>query len=148
MAIAFADGTRDHDRPEFSRHRTAAVWIRAGRIATYVAMACPLPYALIRLAWSWGWAVGAPEPFVVPLLRNQPENVYIEPTLASFATGGAVLTFGLVCRWGRVSRWLPGLRVPQPGRTQATTSPFSLSGIAELRRSDSRIMTGIAQRRR
>jgi hypothetical protein len=52
----------------------------------------------IRLAWSQGWTLGAPLPFVQATLRNQPENRVIEPVLASFAIGGAVLTYGLLCR--------------------------------------------------
>ncbi|MEU4473643.1 hypothetical protein [Micromonospora sp. NPDC023888] len=126
-SIAYADGTSDRD-PSGLRRRRAA-WIRAGRIATYVAIVCPLPYALIRLAWSRGWAVGAPEPFVMSLLRNQPENVYIEPILASFATAGAVLTAGLLCRWGRVfPRWIPVLR----GRVVPMWFPLLLGGSAVL----------------
>jgi hypothetical protein len=71
-------------------------------------MLSPMPYAVIRLAWSQGWAVGAPAPFVEATLRNQPENRVIEPVLASFAIGGAVLTYGLLCHWGRVfPRWIP-----------------------------------------
>ncbi|MEK8104412.1 hypothetical protein NKG94_03170 [Micromonospora sp. M12] len=62
LLASYAYATRHHE-PRDPRRRAA--WIRAGRIGTYVAMVCPLPYALIRLAWSRGWAVGAPEPFVV-----------------------------------------------------------------------------------
>ncbi|MFG1653461.1 hypothetical protein ACGFIE_26365 [Micromonospora sp. NPDC049275] len=125
-SIDYADGTREHD-PQDLRRRRASAWIRTGRIATYVAMACPLPYALIRLAWSRGWAVGAPEPFVASLLRNQPENVYIEPTLASFAIGGVVLTSGLLSRWGRLfPRWIPGLR----GKVVPMWFPLLLGGSA------------------
>ncbi|MGC5284920.1 hypothetical protein [Micromonospora sp. DT231] len=124
-SVAYADRTTDRDQRDLRRR--GAGWIRAGRIATYVAIVCPLPYALIRLAWSRGWAVGAPEPFVLSLLRNQPENVYIEPILASFATGGAVLTAGLLCRWGRVfPRWIPVLR----GRVVPMWLPLLLGGSA------------------
>ncbi|MGC4746927.1 hypothetical protein ACLQ28_14865 [Micromonospora sp. DT201] len=127
-SIAYAGGSSDPDSRDLRRRR-AAQWVRAGRIATYVAMVCPLPYALIRLAWSRGWAVGAPEPFVVSLLRNQPENVYIEPTLASFALGGVVLTSGLLCRWGRVfPRWIPWLR----GRVVPMWFPLMLGGSAVI----------------
>lgn len=107
--VAYARRTASPDPEALRREaRRAHRWISAGRIATYVAMICPLPYALIRLAWSRGWAFGAPEPFVASLLRNQPENVYIEPVLAGFALGGALLTGGLLRRWGRVfPGWMP-----------------------------------------
>jgi hypothetical protein len=104
-------------------------WIRIGRVSTVVAMACPLPYAAIRLAWSRGWALGAPEPFVAALLRNQPENVYIEPILAGFAVGGAVLTGGLLCQWGRrIPRWIPLLG----GRQVPVWFPLFLGGSAVM----------------
>jgi hypothetical protein len=104
-------------------------WIRVGRIATYVAMLSPLPYATIRLAWSQGWAVGAPLPFVQATLRNQPENRVIEPVLASFAIGGAVLTYGLLCRWGRVfPRWIPLLK----GRIVPMWFPLLLGASAAI----------------
>lgn len=112
-----------------SRPRSAERWIRIGTIATFAAMVCPLPYALIRLAWSRGWSIGAPEPFVASLLRNQPENVIIEPVLASFAIGGATLTAGLLCRWGRVfPRWIPFLR----GRSVPLWFPLGLGGSAAV----------------
>lgn len=106
---AYARRTAPSDTSSLRREaRRAHRWIRVGRVATYVAMVCPLPYATIRLAWSRGWAFGAPAPFVASLLRNQPENVYIEPVLAGFALGGAVLTGGLLRRWGRVfPGWMP-----------------------------------------
>ncbi|MBE1489662.1 hypothetical protein H4W31_005300 [Plantactinospora soyae] len=67
--------------------------------------------------------------FVVSLLRNQPENVYIEPTLASFTVGGVVLTSGLLCRWGRLfPRRIPGLR----GRVVPMWFPLLLGGSAVI----------------
>ncbi|MDG4810850.1 hypothetical protein O7634_29180 [Micromonospora sp. WMMD1120] len=123
-STAYAGRTGGKGRPAPGRR---AAWVRVGRIATYVAMVCPLPYAVIRLAWSRGWALGAPQPFVASLLRNQPENVYIEPTLAAFAIGGVVLTCGLLCRWGRVfPRWMPVLR----GRVVPLWFPLLLGGSA------------------
>ncbi|GAB3840388.1 hypothetical protein GCM10028799_83690 [Kribbella italica] len=102
-------------------------WIRVGKVATYVAMVSPMPYAVIRLAWSQGWALGAPAPFVEATLRNQPENRLIEPVLASFAIGGAVLTYGLLCRWGRnFPRWIPFVR----GRQVPLWFPLLLGGSA------------------
>jgi hypothetical protein len=104
-------------------------WDRTGRIATYVAILCPLPYAIIRLCWSRGWPVGAPEPFVEHLLRTQPENVWIEPILAGFALTGAALTYGLLARWGRIfPSWLPVLG----GRRVPLWFPLGLGGSAAV----------------
>lgn len=123
-AGAFAVATvamarRTADRSPAGLRRAAArsrAWDRVGRVATYVAMVCPLPYAIIRVCWSRGWAVGAPAPFVEHILRTQPANVWIEPVLAGFALTGVVLTSGLLARWGRVlPAWVPlvgGRRVP------------------------------------
>jgi hypothetical protein len=109
--------------------RPSRPWIKIGVAATVVAMICPMPYAVIRLAWSQGWGLGAPEPFVASTLRNQPENVYIEPVLASFALGGALLTLGLLCRWGRIfPRWIPVLR----GRAVPLWFPLGLGGSAAI----------------
>lgn len=107
--VAFARRSAPSDAEARQREsRRAHRWIKVGRIATFIAMVCPLPYAIIRLAWSRGWAFGAPEPFVASLLRNQPENVFIEPILAGFAIGGVILTGGLLRQWGRVfPRWIP-----------------------------------------
>lgn len=129
-SVAYARRTRDHGPAARERHqRIAGRWIRVGAAATFVAMVCPLPYAVIRLAWSRGWSVGAPDPFVASLLRNQPENVVIEPILASFAVGGAVLTLGLLRRWGRVfPRWIPVLR----GRVVPLWFPLLLGGSAAI----------------
>ncbi|MBF9130288.1 hypothetical protein I0C86_15175 [Plantactinospora sp. S1510] len=126
--VAYAARTRDRgSEAARRRERVSSGWIRVGRVATFVAMLCPLPYAVIRLAWSRGWALGAPEPFVASLLRNQPENVYIEPILASFALGGVVLTSGLLRPWGRVfPRWIPVLR----GLTVPMWFPLLLGGCA------------------
>jgi hypothetical protein len=124
--VGYARRTRD---PGGRARRHPGRWIRIGTAATFVAAACPLPYAMIRLAWSRGWSVGAPEPFVASLLRNQPENVLIEPVLASFALGGATLTLGLLCRWGRIfPRWIPMLR----GRAVPLWFPLGLGGSAAI----------------
>ena len=114
VGATMAMARRTADRSPAGRARAVAMsrtWERAGRIATYVAMLAPVPYAVIRLCWSRGWAVGAPEPAVEWLLLTQPANVWIEPILAGMALTGALLTSGLLCRWGRIfPRWLPGLR--------------------------------------
>jgi hypothetical protein len=123
---------RTADRSPAGRARAAVRsrrWDRVGRIATYVAILCPLPYAIVRLCWSRGWAVGAPEPFVESLLRVQPENVWVEPILAGLALTGVFLTTGLLSRWGSVfPSWVPALG----GRRVPLWLPLGLGGSAVI----------------
>lgn len=69
-----------------------------------VAVACPLLYAVTRIAWFIGIPVGLdPEFFdrVQPILANG-------LVLGLLAVGGVVLTLGLTRPWGEVFwRWLP-----------------------------------------
>ncbi|GAA1783988.1 hypothetical protein [Streptomonospora arabica] len=89
----------------------AARW---GSVAVYVAMAPPLLYAATRFAWWLGIPIGITREF---LREGQADGSWTSGAfLAGFATVGAVLTLGLVQRWGEVfPRWVPGLagrRVP------------------------------------
>jgi hypothetical protein len=85
-------------------------WVKIGSAATVVAVLCPLPYAVIRVSWAIGRPIGAPESFVEMLERNQPGVAAMEAVLAGFACVGALLTAGLVMRWGRIfPAWVPRL---------------------------------------
>jgi len=89
----------------------AARW---GRIAVYVAMVAPVFYAYTRYAWALGFPLGMSEEY---LRRGQESGLWIAGLfLANFGLVGAVLTLGLVQRWGEVfPRWMIGLagrRVP------------------------------------
>lgn len=85
----------------WTRPEAAARW---GRVATVVAVLGPLPYALLRATWLTPWPLGAPAE-VVGEVRLQ------GLLLGGAAVAGAVLTAGLVARWGEVwPRWVPGLR--------------------------------------
>jgi hypothetical protein len=91
--------------------KNAARW---GRIAAYVAMAVPIFYALTRYAWALGIPMGISEEF---LRRGQELGMWTAGlSMATFGLVGAVLTLGLVQRWGEVfPRWMVGLagrRVP------------------------------------
>ncbi|MDA8371195.1 MAG: hypothetical protein M0026_15205 [Nocardiopsaceae bacterium] len=91
--------------------RSAARW---GRFAVYTAMAVPLFYALTRFAWALGIPLGISEGL---LRRGQETGMWTSGAfLAAFGVVGAVLTLGLVQRWGEVfPRWMVGLaekRVP------------------------------------
>ncbi len=89
----------------------AARW---GRTAVYVAMVVPIIYAATRYAWVLGIPLGMSE----ESLRNgQETGMWISGLfLANFGLVGAVLSLGLVQRWGEVfPRWMIGLagrRVP------------------------------------
>lgn len=87
---------------------------RWGRVATWVAAASPMPYALIRMTWLTPWPQGVP---------GGPDSLgggvrVFGILLGLAAVGGGLLTLGLVFRWGEVfPAWLPGLRgraVPVP----------------------------------
>jgi hypothetical protein len=101
-------GTRTvvHGRswPTWTLPAAAARW---GRVATVVAAACALPYGLLRLTWLTPWPYGMdPAEFVA-----MPEMRLHGLLLGLSALAGAVLTTGLVARWGEVwPRWMPVVR--------------------------------------
>ena len=84
------------------------------RWAVAIAMAVPLLYAATRYAWLLGLPLGISEEF---LREGQATGLWVAGAgLATFAAVGALLTLGLVQRWGEVlPRWVPlvgGRRVP------------------------------------
>lgn len=82
----------------------AARW---GRWATGLAVVVPLGYAATRFAWALGIPLGVRQ----QLLDDLGDGVYAGAALGTLAVGGAVLTLGLVQRWGaRFPRWTLGLR--------------------------------------
>ena len=107
--------------------RPGAAWtepsaaLRWGRIATVVAAAAPLPYALARMTWLTPWPLGLPE------------GGDLEPAMRLFglglgvaALGGSVLTLGLISRWGEVwPAWVPVLH----GRPVPVAVPVVAGGL-------------------
>ncbi|MGH2616463.1 MAG: hypothetical protein ACRDJC_14565 [Thermomicrobiales bacterium] len=87
---------------------------RWGRWATYAAVLLPLPYAATRLAWAVGIPLGISDEFLATLQAEGATTA--EVSLGGMALAGALLTLGLVQRWGEVfPGWLPvvgGKRVP------------------------------------
>ena len=101
----------------------AARW---GRWAVYAAIAASLPWAVIRLCWFAGIPLGLDHPFSWGAADPGP----VKYVFASLPIGGALLTLGLIQRWGEVfPRWLPlvgGRRVPPA----LATVPATFVGLA------------------
>lgn len=84
---------------------SAAIW---GRWAVLVAVVPPLMYALDRWAWAAGIPLGISQNFLDEMHRTG--LVWAGFRLGTFAFLDAVLTLGLVQRWGEVfPRWMVGL---------------------------------------
>lgn len=79
-------------------------WARWGRPAVTVAVVVPLVYAVTRIAW----AVGVPLGVRPEMLDELGSARWAGLGLALFAVVGAVLTWGLIARWGEVFwAWVP-----------------------------------------
>jgi hypothetical protein len=93
---------------------TPAAAARWGKWAVSVAVIVPILYAVTR----WAWALGIPLGITEDLLREgQAVGAWwAGAALATVAIGGAILTLGLIQRWGEIfPRWLlflAGKRVP------------------------------------
>jgi hypothetical protein len=110
-ATAVVYGRRTDAASGWTAPDAAARW---GRWAVYVAFVIPLLYALTRWAWALGIPLGISEEF---LREGQETGLWwAGASLATIAAGGAILTLGLVQKWGEVfPRWIPFLaarRVP------------------------------------
>ena len=91
--------------PRVTNGRSVSV---TAQVATWVAVVIPLLYAATRLVWAAGVPFGIAEEI---LREGQESGLWVRGSgLALVAIGGAVLTTGLVCRWGEVlPRWVPVL---------------------------------------
>lgn len=108
-------------RPRTTDPRRA---LRTGRWAVGVAIAVPLVYTVIRYAWVLD----------IPLLIRRDNlrrlrdegHQWVGAGLGTFATVGAVLTLGLVQRWGEVfPRWMPRVHGrPVPVRLGVVPASF------------------------
>jgi hypothetical protein len=86
----------------------AARW---GRTATYVAVAVPLIYCLTRWAWALGIPLGVSREFLRQGEADTPGIWLLGAMLGTLGAGGAILTLGLIQKWGEIyPRWIPGLR--------------------------------------
>ena len=112
-------GSCGRPAPAWSEPAAALRW---GRVATLVAAACPLPYALLRATWLTPWPVGAPAG-LDPAVR------LFGLALGAAAVGGCALTIGLLRPWGEVwPGWVPVLR----GRAVPWRLPVLLGGGVAL----------------
>ncbi|MGP4029826.1 hypothetical protein ACTWPP_41790 [Actinomadura sp. 3N407] len=105
---------------------TPASAARWGRWAVGVAVAVPLMYALTRWAVALSIPLGYATEGIQREARESPGIWWAGAGLATFGAAGAVLTLGLVQRWGEVyPRWIPYLR-GKPVRPRTAIVPASL----------------------
>jgi hypothetical protein len=108
---------------------TPASAARWGRRAAYVAVAIPVMYAVTRWAWALDIPLGVVREGLEKEARESPGIWLGGAILASMGAGGAMLTLGLVQRWGEVyPRWIPYLR-GKPVRPRTAIIPASLVAI-------------------
>ncbi|GIJ79274.1 hypothetical protein SAMN05443287_11048 [Micromonospora phaseoli] len=104
---------------------SAARW---GRMAAYLAAAVPAGYALTRFAWAAGVPFGISTEMLADMQRTG--LVWGGAALGAFALVGAVLTLGLVQRWGeRFPRWMVGL-AGRPVPVRLAVVPAGLVALA------------------
>ncbi|MBD0383770.1 hypothetical protein ICC18_27215 [Paenibacillus sp. WST5] len=93
--------------------KPAAKW---GKWATYMAVCLPLIYSLTRWAWAFGIPLGVSKQFLIDGERDTPGIWLFGAALRTVGAMGAVLTLGLISRWGEIfPRRFPfihGKRVP------------------------------------
>ena len=98
-----------------SRERLGSTLLqRLAKPAVWVAFAIPLAYCLTRWAWALGLSLGIDPGMYQEGLDS---GLWLAGAgLATFGAGGAILTLGLIQRWGEVfPRWMIGFhgkRVP------------------------------------
>jgi hypothetical protein len=124
-ALRWQRDTAGGSRRSWATPEAAARW---GRWAVGVAVAVPAGYAAIRLAWFAGIPLGIPREFLHDMQDNG--MVIAGAGLGGFALVGAILTLGLVQRWGEVfPRWMIGL-AGRPVPVKLATVPAGLVALA------------------
>jgi hypothetical protein len=82
-----------------------------GRMGVAVAVLSPAAYATSRIAWALDIPLGVTDRFLVDMRADEPTVFVGGAAMASLALGGALLTLGLVARWGeRWPWWIPRWR--------------------------------------
>jgi hypothetical protein len=118
--------------------RATAQATRLDRWAVGVAVTMPLLYAITRYAWLLDIPLGIGEEF---LREGRESGMWVAgASLATSAVVGALLTLGLLQRWGEVfPRWMPllgGRRVPPALATvpaSAVSVLFLMYGMSMIR---------------
>lgn len=101
-------GRSNAGRLSWTTPESAARW---GLWATVVAIAVPVFYATTRLAWKLDIPLGLSREGLDGLRGEADGILGAGAILATMALGGAILTLGLVQKWGEIyPRWIPGLR--------------------------------------
>ena len=115
--------------PGWTTPESAARW---GRWTAAVAIVIPVLYALTRWAWALGIPLGVTPEFLREEARETPDIWLAGALLATVAVVGAVLTLGLVQRWGQVyPRWFPRLH-GRPVRPRTAIVPASVAAVLIL----------------
>ncbi|GLZ79770.1 hypothetical protein Afil01_45770 [Actinorhabdospora filicis] len=104
---------------------------RIGRIAVWVSLAATIPYDTTRLAWYFGWPLGITDDFL-KMMQDTPGMLEIGLGLAAASAVGALLTHGLVARWGEVwPRWV-FWRAGRPIHPLTAVIPAGIVAIAVI----------------
>lgn len=104
---------------------------RVARWAVAVAVISPLLYAVTRLAWTVGIPLGVRDEFLVELGATK----WAGFGLGVFAVVGALLTLGLVQRWGEVFwSWVPVIGGRPVPVGMAVVPALFVAAIVHLRR--------------
>lgn len=105
-----------HENARATRWTQPEVAARWGKWAVAVAVVVPCLYAATRLMWAFGIPVGIDERLLSSATAQSGGIIGAAFGLGTVALCGAILTLGLVQRWGELfPRWLPiigGTRVP------------------------------------
>ncbi len=138
IGVRCADCGRPAHRAAWTEPARARAW---GGWAIGVAMIIPVLYALTR----WAWVLRLPLGFSTEELRAEelesPGIWLVGAGLATLAVGGALLTLGLIQRWGEIyPRWIPFLAAkrvnPRTAIIPASIAAILVTsaGLAYLRR--------------
>ncbi|CAI8921601.1 MULTISPECIES: hypothetical protein [Bacillus cereus group] len=104
---------RNSNPSKWTSQSSAASW---GKWCTYIAIIIPICYSITRWCWAIGIPLGTTKELLDSFERDSPGIWLMGASLATVALGGAILTLGLIQRWGEnFPRWFPfvaGKRVP------------------------------------
>lgn len=97
-------GREGEPTPRWLTRDSAATW---GRVASWTAFACALPYGLVRMTWFTPWTG-----VTGPVGDDFDLSVRVWGLLLGFAAlGGGVLCLGMTQRWGtRWPFWMPAVK--------------------------------------